>query len=210
VNVQRPTPQVYLKKGGNPWGDTLSDATVQGILLTAAIKGEKEIAKWIEAEEAEPDAVFAQVYLDPTNPRTQLTIVDRIFAVVTYGDPAKAFDYLPNAAAKADASDRHGCPNGELVEEANFCLGDGDFAWGDCAYHNGAISAGSGFKVWQDLALAQLTLEDSMNAVHAARAAWLSECRAAGSQGWYNRGNVPGEQYRFPVRLGEWLAPPRS
>jgi hypothetical protein len=205
--LKRSAPVVHLKKNGNPWGGTLSDAAVQQFLLAAAAKGEERIGEWIRAGEAEPDAVFAQVYLDPTNPRDQLTIADRIFAVVTYGDPTKAFDCLPNAAAKADAADRHGCPNGELVERRNFCLADGDFAWGCNAYYGGAISAGSGLRVEQDRALAQLTLEDTMNAVHSERARWLEERREAGSQGWYNGDNLPGEQYRLMLRIGDWLTP---
>jgi hypothetical protein len=195
----RPAPKVYLDPNGNPWAGTLDDGVVLQFLRTAAMKGEEQIEEWIKAGKAGPGATFAQVYLDPTNPRDQLTIKDRIFAIVAHGDPVKALMCLPNAAAKADAGDRHGRPNGELVEQANFCLGDGDFAWGDSAYYRGATSAGSGLTTEQDRDLAQLTLERTMDAVHNKRARWLAERRLAGSQNWYNEGNRPGDQYESIV-----------
>jgi hypothetical protein len=203
-------PQVYLRGGANPWSATLSDADVLQFLLTAAEKGEERISQWIDNGDTDVDASFAQVFLDPTRARHQFTIVDRIFAIVIYGDAAVAFDYLPNAAAKADAADRHGCSNGTLVDEANFCLGDNDFTWGDTAFYKGAVSAGSGLKVAQDRELAQLTLESAMDAVHKARAAWLVARREVDSQSWFNGDNVPGKQYLFPVNFGDWLTPRRS
>jgi len=145
----RPAPLAHHKVGGNPWSATLNDGVVLQLLNTAAIHGEEQIQRWIESGEADGDAIFAQAFLDPTNQRDQLTIEDRIFAVVLYGDPVAAFDCFANAAAKADATDRHKRPNGVLVRDANFCLGDADFAWGDSGYYFGAISAGSGLTAEQ-------------------------------------------------------------
>lgn len=204
----RPIPKVYLHH--NPWSSTLNDGVVLQFLLTAATKAEEQIRKWIEAGEAEPDAVYAQVYLDPTNPRHQQTIKDRVFAVVLFGDEKKALKCLPNAAAKADAHDRHMTPNGELVDQYNFCLGDGDFAWGDSAEYFGAISAGSGLEVTQDRQLADESLCSVMPSVHTERTRWLQTRRAmTGSQAWFNANNMPGPQYKDILDLESrvWLTP---
>lgn len=203
----RPAPQVFLKEGGNPWNATLDDGVVLQFLVSASIKGEYLIQQWVNSGDADEDAVFAQVLLDPTNPRDQVTIQDRIFAFILYGDRRRAFDCLPNAAAKADAADRHGRPNGELVEDANFCLGDDDFAWGWNAEYKGAISAGSGLSAVQDGQVALTTLTYTMDAVHDARAQWLEGRRRLGGQAWYNPDNVPGEQYQINLALDAWRTP---
>jgi hypothetical protein len=203
----RPAPQVFLHH--NPWSKTLADGVVLQYLLTAASNAEEQIRAWIENQDAEPDAVYAQVYLDPTNPLDQPTIKERIFAVVLFGDPAEALTCLPNAAAKADATDRHMVPNGELVELSNFCLGNDDFAWGDSAEYCGAISAGSGLEVYQDRLLAEESVESVMGSVHAERTRWLNERRQDGGQAWFNEDNVPGPQYLNLLDLGsgEWITP---
>jgi len=208
MEIVRPKPQVFLKaNGGNPWTGTLDDAVVQQFLFNAAIEGEAQILRWIDSGDLAPDAAFAQVYLDPTNPRDQTTIKDRVFAFVIHGDSQKALSLVPNAVAKADATDRHGGRrNGELVERANFCLGIGDFAWGDSATYYGAISAGSGLEPWQDHDLSQLELETTMRAVHNARTAWLEERRKIGSHGWLNEANVPYVAYEIQKSsIGDWL-----
>lgn len=208
----RPRSQVLLKQGGNPWKATLADGVVLQFLTTAALSGEDLIEYWISHGdiEAGKEAVFAQVFLDPTRPRNQITIQDRIFAIILYGDPSRAISCLPNAAAKADAADRHGRSNGELVDKANFCLGDGDFAWGWSAQYEGAISAGSGLSAAQDGQVALSTLMSFMDAVRIERTRWLEERRRLGGQGWYNPENVPGNEYRITVDPNAWLTPSPS
>lgn len=204
----RPIPQVFLHH--NPWSGSLANGVVLQFLVTAATKAEEQIKAWIQSGEAEPDAVYAQVYLDPTNPRNQPTVKDRIFAVVFFGDEKKALKCLPNAAAKADATDRHKVPNGELVELANFCLGDNDFAWGDSAEFCGAISAGSGLEVAQDRQLAEKSVESVMKSVHDERNRWLQTRRTmTGSQAWFNEDNVPGPEYVgiLDLESGVWITP---
>jgi hypothetical protein len=206
--TNRPVPQVFLCH--NPWSQTLTDEQILRYLTEAAIEAEAEISCLIAAghagvtglnNSAKPGASFGQVYLDPTNPRGQNTISERIFAIVLLGDAEKAKSLLPNAAAKADAVDRHGRPNGGIVEEANFCLGNHDFAWGGSARFLGAISAGSGLTATQDRSIAQTSLEHVMTSVHAARSQWLEGRREKGKHGWYNQSNKPGGQYAAVLDL---------
>lgn len=202
--IGRSTPGLLLKPGGNPWSATVTDDELRTILLDAARKGEGMIQDWIKAGDAKPDAVFAQVFYDPTCPTSQVTPAERIYAILFYGDLERAKSCLSNAIGKAHPTDLTGYENGVLVNQANFCLGNGDFAWGDVARYYSAISAGSGLSVDQDRWLAQRTLELAMNEVHALRKRWIEARRAQGSHGWWNPENVPDPQYVLDLDPAVW------
>jgi len=136
---------------------------------------------------------FGMVFLDPTNPRGVTKLAKLILATIELGP--RGTDYLPNAAAKADAHHRHGMPNGALLQEGNFSLGDGDFAWGHSARYGTAIGGGSGLSAEQDYNLTYATLEEVMTRVHNERQRFLSERRKQGKHGWFNAANMPPEQY---------------
>lgn len=214
----RPAPQVFLKDGANPWSERLDDGVVLQILVTAAVNAELMIQSWIELGKVEDgeDAAYALVILDPTRPRGQITIEDRIMAHILFGDPEMAKGYLPNAAAKADATDRHGVPNGELVKNASYALGNGDFAWGDAAVYSRipstgsgqAIAAGSGLSVSQDHRVAFEVVKPLVDRVHAATKLWLQERRKnGGSQAWLNQANQSGWDYPLRLEAYTWRSP---
>ena len=208
--MSRPAPQVSLKSEANPWSERLDDGVVLMYLTTASTKAEQLIQRWIDDDVVDDgeEAVFAMVILDPTRPRGQLTISERIVAYVLFGDPEEAMKCLPNAAAKADATDRHGVPNGKLVAEESYTLGNGDFAWGNAAMYGEAIAAGSGLSQEQDEAVALLVLTHVMDAVHGATQQWLQERRQDGnSQSWFNRASKPGNDYRLVLAGPSWRSP---
>jgi len=178
----------------NPWREILLDGVVLQILQTAAIEADEKLQKMIARGEVEDGRdSFGAVLLDPTRPRWANTFEDRLFASIELGP--NGTKYLPNGAAKADAHDRHGVPNGVLVMNASHCLSDGDFAWGDSAEYNFAIGGGSGLSVEQDGEMVEMILEAVMDAVRDRRDAWLEEQRRAGSHGWYNPDDMPGAEY---------------
>lgn len=185
-------PQIFVCQ--NPWRRSLADAVLFKHLQTAAVMVQEELIGLRAAREVAEDCSYAFLMLDPTRPRDQVTIEQRTMAIVLFGRNAKG--YVPNAAAKADAHDRHGRPNGELIDEASFCLGDSDFAWGRSASYQGAIAAGSGLSVDQDYDMAYLLLSKFLEPVRTVRDTWLKEQRASlGGQRWFNTHDVPGEQY---------------
>jgi len=189
----------------NPWAATLSDDVVLQILQTAATNAHRRLQDMIVSGEVDSSHdSFGMVFLDPTRPRSAVTFDDRVFAVIELGPNGAS--YVPNGAAKADARDRHGLPNELLVDEYNFTLGDGDFAWGNSASYGPAIGGGSGLSQAQDHTMTFDTLEEVMTRVHVERSRFLAERRKGGrSHGWYNPGNEPGADYaaildRVPYR----------
>jgi hypothetical protein len=189
----RHAPVVKLYR--NPWSATLGDGVVLQILQTAATNAYGRLQNMIVNDEVESGRdSFGMVLLDPTRPRSAVTFADRVFAVIELGPNGAS--YVPNGAAKADAHDRHGKPNGLLVEEFSFALGDGDFAWGHSASYGPAIGGGSGLSQEQDRNMTYDTLKEVMSRVHVQRSKFLAEQRRGGqSHGWYNPGNEPGADY---------------
>ncbi len=190
----------------DPWPTSLGQKRLMMMLRRAAISAREVIESWIVAGEIEEGrGAYTCVILDPTKPRGQGSIADRILAVIQFGDAQK---YLVNAAAKADAHDRHGRPNQELLDEASFCLNDDDFAWGETAFYQGAIAAGSGLSATQDREIAFQILSQVMEAVRDVRDQWLATKRQEPSgRRWFNEGDQPGWDYeQVPVLLVNPLA----
>lgn len=201
----------------NPWPDTCPDGVLLAKLETAAHKLDdwlltKSLDGYINA-----DYAFACVILDPTRPRWQQTIVERVMAIVLLGDADK---YIANAAAKADAHDRHWCNNRWLVDNANYCLGDGEFAYGNSAEHVNvadgastsqlAIAGGSGLTQELDGEAAAQLLKWVLEPVHGVRQQFIREQRAAGNNlAWYSSTNQPVAPYN-QVRLNRKYKVPAS
>jgi hypothetical protein len=121
-------------------------------------------------------------------------------AIILLGPSAMGF--LPNGAAKADAHDRHGVDNGELVEHASHCLGNGEFAYGASAEYKRAIGGGSGLSVQQDRDMVYGMLVDTIDQVQLMRDQFIAEQRRVnGSHRWYTRTNLPAEEYDAVLAL---------
>lgn len=192
------TPIVKMYR--NPWPHSVADGVVLQFLMTAATEAADRLQElyeedWPEGRLPSERDSFAAVLLDPVRTRGATNFLDRLFASVEIGPDAAR--YLPNGGAKADAHDRLGKPNGFFVDQANFCLGDHDFAWGSSAEYNGAIGGGSGLFPSQDAALTSLILESVMCSVHDYRKQRVEEWRKSGSHGWYNPDNNPHSDYIF-------------
>lgn len=188
----------------NPWSQTLANGVLLQILQTAAVNlGEK--LQGLAPNGQTSEVSFGVVVMDPTENRGAREPKDYVLAAVLFGPKGESL--LPNALAKADAHDRHGIPNGTLVDLASFCLGDNDFAWGYSAEYTiddpdedrvgllVAIAAGSGLSAEQDREMAYMFLVEVMDQVRDRRDAWIAEQRSKGSQGWYNTANQPGPDY---------------
>lgn len=191
----------------NPWSATLEDGVVLQILMTAALSADDQLRGMQQEGDVEPDKdSFGVVLLDPTRPRTATTFAERVLATIELGPHGAHF--LPNAAAKADAHDRHGQSNDDLVYEAIHCLGNDDFAWGRSAEYALAIGGGSGLSEEQDHELTLQILEEVMDEVGSRRGAWLKQQRMdGGSQSWLNRDNLPGRQYQDILSMVQIAAP---
>jgi len=180
----------------NPWSSTVSNGALLQIMVTAATNAGETLKSWIERGDVTKDPCsYACVLLDPTRPRWQQTIQERVMAIVLYGPDAA--QYIPNGAAKADADDRHGQRNGDLVAFANYRLGNEDFAWG----HSVEDGGGSGLSADQDRIMAKAIRGETFQRVHDLRELWLHEQRQVGSQGWYNQANQPGADYLDVTKL---------
>lgn len=202
--INRPAPKIHIVH--NPWSQTVPDGVLLQRLMTASADSERQIRTWISHALdtpgaprdacAPPDAVFAQVYLDPTRRRRGI-LQDSVMAYVLFGDPDQTtvMTLLTNALAKADAVLRHGQPSGVLVETASFLLDDDDFAWGGGQEYRGAIGGGSGLTEWQDGYLVHESLKRVMDSIHRERRRLIKEARLMGKRGWYNTQNQPGELY---------------
>jgi len=190
----RPQVRLFL----NPWSQSVWERDLLRILADAAEGAYETLGSWVDQGDidvANGKGPFACVLLDPTNVDTSQSINRRIMAMVLYGGE-KAEQFIPNAAAKADAHAKHGRPNGLLVESANFCLRDDDFAWGNSAEYKGAIAGGSGLSVDQDELMARWVVESTMKAVHAHRASKIDRLREEnGSHAWYGESGLPGREY---------------
>jgi hypothetical protein len=195
----------------NPWPQTVPDNVLLQFLMTAASSAKQEINCLIqEGKLAEEHDSFAAVLIDPTDRVTYDTISDAVMAIILIGPNAEKF--IPNAAAKADAHKRHDLSNGEIVHKANFCLTDGEFAWGYSAEYMGAVGAGSGLKDTQDRDVTFLILKTVLERVHRARADYIRNKRIEhGSWAWYNTTNTPDSDYAVVTELlsspGALIAP---
>lgn len=184
----------------NPWSDTLSDGVLLMFLQTAAMEAAQKLAEMIESGEVEDGRdSLGVILLDPTRPRSAIRFLDRVLATIQIGPNARK--YLPNAAAKADAHDRHGVSNGELVAEASHCLGNEDFAWGNSAEYDYAIGGVSGLAVEQDEAMALLIFKGVIDRVRNERDRWLEHQRREGNHRWYNQVDAPGAEYLAVLEL---------
>jgi hypothetical protein len=178
----------------NPWTDSVPDEELVHVLFSAAAVARGKIEEWQDAGEVqEAQGPFAAVIMDPTRSRAADLLRERILAFILIGE---ATHLVANAIAKADAHDRHGVPNGLLVNADNNCLADTDFAWGESAVYRRTIGAGSGLSAHQDGELARIILMSSMDDVVDIREAWIADHRDGGkSHGWYNADNSPGFVY---------------
>lgn len=166
MNVRRPQPIVHIKKSANPWDGTFDDGVLQGFLLNAAKGGEELAGKWIKAGSADSDASFIQVYLDPNMPRSGgLSVADRIFAIVTYGDRSAALGHLDAAGEEADLANPHGLHS-----------------------YRGAVSACAGLSRKQNRDLTQLTLIKVMDGIQLALDLRTRERRQASRHAWQGGG----------------------
>ena len=199
VDVTRPEIRLFQ----NPWSETVPDGVVLQQLLTAATRAGQILQNWIDQGAVEEGrGSYACVILDPTCPRWHKTILDRTMAIVLYGP--NAAQYIPNAAAKADAEERHCLPNGELIANANYHLGNGDFAWG----HSVKFGGGSGLSADQDHGMASWITQDFFLGIHDIRAQWLKERRnLPAGQRWFNQNDQPGDEYLAVAELTNWLSP---
>ncbi len=189
----RPPPVVKLYR--NPWRHTLSNKDILLIMRAAAVKADGRLQGMIVAGEVEDGRdSFGAVFFDPTRPRHVTCLADRILATIELGPNGAKF--LPNGLAKADAHDRHGLPNGELVKEASHCLGNNDFAWGNSAEYRRAIGGGSGLSAKQDRDMVYGMLKDFYDPIRHRRDDWLADQRTKASHGWYNPSNAPGQEYQ--------------
>lgn len=195
----------------NPWSASVDRGAVLGFLMTAATNGAMSLERMIgEGEIPDENNSFGAVFLDPTRP-SGADPRDLLMAAILIGENGGKF--LPNALAKACAHSRLGMCNGVAVREANYCLADGDFAWGDSAEltddegHILAIGGGSGLSVAEDRELTLFMMRSFFPSVHNARAAWVDRRRRiADSHGWYNRGNQPGFDF-VDALSGVYFAP---
>ncbi|HEV2354450.1 MAG TPA: hypothetical protein VGR89_09415, partial [Puia sp.] len=174
---------------------TLSTGVVLQLLTTAAVDAQEELARMIAADKVEDGRdSFATVLLDPTRPRWQTTLDERLFALIGFGPNWQR--YVPNGAAKADAHDRHGVPTGLLVAERSFCLGDDDFAYGTSAEYFGAIGGGSGLSPEQDGEMTLRILKSVMDSVRSRRDGWIGDLRGPdGTHRWWNPEDRAGSEY---------------
>lgn len=180
----------------NPWRETVSDDTVRQALQTAANNVDITLQSLIDDGSVEGDGSYALVILDPTCPRWQQTITSRVMAIVLFGE--NAAQHIAGAAAKADAHDRHGQPNGELIAAANYRLGDGDSAAG----HSIEFGGGCGLGANQDCNMATWVIRDFFAAIHRARAFWFRQREPQlESQLWWNSDNEPGKEYQAVAHL---------
>jgi hypothetical protein len=187
----------------NPWPHTVPDDALMMFLTTAATYAQQEIKHLIGEHKLAADRdSFAAVLLDPSN-RVNYhyhLVSEIVLAIILIGPAAEKL--IPNAAAKADAHNRHSRSNGEFVREANFCLADGEFAWGYSAEFRGAGGAGSGLKDTQDQDVAYQILRYVMSRVHRMREQFIRHHRAEhGSWGWYSSVNTPDPEYADVTEL---------
>jgi hypothetical protein len=188
----RPDPEVRLYQ--NPWSESIQDDVILQILTTAALEADARIVSWQENGSVNKKGAYAFVMLDPTQPRWQTRIDQRIMAMVLLGKNAE--QYIVNGAAKADAHDRHGRHNGDIIQTNSLLLSDGDFAWGDSAAYGGVIGGGSGLLGVQDRHLGEYLLRNIIDPLHELRSAWLTSRRVLNeSHDWWNDRNEPGSEY---------------
>lgn len=186
----------------NPWDDILSDQEVLESMHAVALVADVRLRRMIRDGEVEDGRdSLGVVLLDPTPSRSATSFNEQVLATIVLGPHGAEF--VPNAAAKADAHARHGVNNGLLVRYASHCLGNGDFAWGNSAEYKGAIGGGSGLSVEQDGAMVRLMLEHIMETVRVSRDCWIDEQRRLNPEGhrWFNSANEPPAKYKAVLDL---------
>ncbi len=185
----------------NPWPRIVPDGVLLQYLQTAAVNAQEQMREWEAAGEMEEGRdSFAAVLLDPTRRRWARTISDRVMAIILIGPNAEK--YVPNGASKADGHDRHNRNMGELVEDLNHLLADGEFGWGNSAEYLGAIGGGSGLKVKQDGELVEGMLIEVIDSVNSNRRTWLDEQRRLkGNHRWFDPDDEPGAEYTAVLDL---------
>lgn len=186
-NRLRPVIHLYH----NPYEPAISNDQLLHLLSATATAVKEEIISWVAEDEVSTDRVYSLVILDPTKPRDQTSIDQRIMAIILFG---KAEKHVAESMAMADVHDRHGRPSTELINEALFCLGSSDLARCGSASYQGVIAAGSGLNDGQNRRLAHLALTLTMEAIRTTLSAWRSQQRESegslwlgkGQPGWYN------------------------
>ncbi|TAK88901.1 hypothetical protein EPO04_02190 [Patescibacteria group bacterium] len=200
-------PPFVTKLFRNPWPETVPNGTLIRIFADAVEQTYSSLVpKWQESGELDPEKdSFAGVILDPTNPREATTIAERVMIVFGWG-PDMA-DFVPNGMSKADSQERFGIPNGWLIENASYCIADGEFTWGHSAGVDYLIEGidettvifdggGSGYSAEQDKKVVQEVGELGLLKIKEIRDAWLAARRAeeAGRR-WYNNSDTPDPKY---------------
>jgi hypothetical protein len=185
----------------NPWPETVPDGVFLQFLQTAACDGAEHMQRLLDSGNLDPSRdSFGCVLLDPTNRVNYDLVSEIVLAVVLIGPNAEPL--VLNAAAKADAHARHWLSNGELIERSNYCLSDGEFAWGYSTAYFDAPAAGSGFSAEQDADVAHTIAESFFSKVHLTREQFIRDKRAEhGSWGWYNNTNTPDPEYAEVIDL---------
>jgi hypothetical protein len=185
----------------NPWQELVPNGVLLRELETAACLASEQWEEWQAAGEIEEGRdSFAAVLLDPTRPRWVKEVGDLVYAIILFGPNAEAF--IPNAASKADAHERHGLNMGALVGNRNLCLADGEFAYGNSAEVNRTIGGGSGLSVMQDGELVKTILVSVSEAVIAIRKNFIAEQRRLhGAWRWFSADNQPDSAYTNVVDL---------
>jgi hypothetical protein len=192
---------VQIVRVRNPWPDTVPDGVFLSYLSTAACDGLEHMQDLVSAGTLSPDRdSFACVLLDPTGRVVSNVVKDFVIAIVLIGPNAERL--VPNAAAKADAHLRHWRSNGDVIEDSNYCLSDGEFAWGYSVDYAGAPGGGSGLSDKQDRDVANTILASFFEKIHDERERFIRDQRAVhGSWGWYNNTNTPDPEYQDVVTL---------
>jgi hypothetical protein len=185
----------------NPWPELMPDGVLLQRLETAACKASDLWEEWQRAGETKEERdSFAAVLLDPTRPRWVKEISDLVYAIIVFGPDGERF--IPNAASKADAHDRHGINMGELVEDFSHCLADGEFADGESAEYDRAIGGGSGLSAEQDGKLVENILINVTSSVALMRDQFINARRLShGSWRWFSTDDQPDPAYANVVGL---------
>jgi hypothetical protein len=184
--------RVYLIR--NPWPELVPDNVLLQQFETAACCASDLWESWLAHGEIEEGRdSFAAVLLDPTRPRWAKTISDLVYTILVFGPNGER--YIPNAASKADAHDRHGINMRDLVEQ-NILLADGEFAYGNSATVNRAIGGGSGLSTVQDGALVENILTNVTESVMLVRERFIEERRREhGNWRWFSANDTPNPMY---------------
>ena len=176
----------------NPWPSVVPDGALLHILLRIARQIDEDLHELVASGHIESDYAFGVVILDPTRPRSATSISDRVLAAIPFGP--NGWEYLPSAAATADAHDRHRVHNAQLVDRYPHLLGNNDFACGDSAEYELAIGGGSGLPSELCRPLVHALLVHFIDSVKERLMYWRATQRR-GNISWCNRENKPGAEH---------------